>query len=227
MNAVQVMRQRAQGRQSKTTPQQTVTTKILQSSSSRQTPRWFMSPRMIHGWFTGAGHGVAGMVSVSRNLVWRPVSVVRNRFWDWLLRRLRMGLGAWGFDWRNRYPTFNHDRYYSRSTTFYNRNSFYRGGARPGGAARIRGPWKQHTRRIARPFNGNAGRPRIRWTPRPERRPLWRFQRLRAWWRSEELLVTRQCQLGGGGRRRWVVAGRAAAGTGSRAFVMFQATCQI
>ena len=32
------------------------------------------------------------------------------------------GWGHWGFDWHDRYPIYNHDRYFSRSTTFYNRN---------------------------------------------------------------------------------------------------------
>ena len=50
------------------------------------------------------------------------------------------GWGHWGFDWHNRYALYNHDRYYSRSNTFYNRNNFYRGGgARGGFAARQHG----------------------------------------------------------------------------------------
>jgi hypothetical protein len=42
------------------------------------------------------------------------------------------GWGQWGFDWRNRYPIYNHDRYYSRGNTFYDRNGYYRGGGEPG-----------------------------------------------------------------------------------------------
>jgi len=42
------------------------------------------------------------------------------------------GWGQWGFDWRRGYPIYNHDRYYSRSNTFYNRNSYYRGGGERG-----------------------------------------------------------------------------------------------
>jgi hypothetical protein len=42
------------------------------------------------------------------------------------------GWGRWGFDWRNRYPIYNHNRYYSRSNSFYNRNSYYRGGGERG-----------------------------------------------------------------------------------------------
>jgi hypothetical protein len=43
------------------------------------------------------------------------------------------GWGSWGFDWHNHYAVYNNNRYYSRSTTFYNRNNFYRGGGERGG----------------------------------------------------------------------------------------------
>jgi Protein of unknown function (DUF3300) len=49
------------------------------------------------------------------------------------------GWGGWGFDWHNRYPLYNHGRYYSRSNTFYNRGNFYRGGGVRGGAYGARG----------------------------------------------------------------------------------------
>ena len=54
------------------------------------------------------------------------------------------GWGHWGFDWHNHYALYNRGRYYSRSRTFYNRNAFYRGGARGG----VRGGGA---------FNGNRG----------------------------------------------------------------------
>ncbi len=63
------------------------------------------------------------------------------------------GWGHWGFDWHNRYATFNHGRYYSGSRTFYNRNNFYRGGGVRGGVAR--GGVNSHPGAAARPFNGN------------------------------------------------------------------------
>jgi len=70
------------------------------------------------------------------------------------------GWGHWGFDWHNRYPIYNHDRYYSRSRTFYNRSNFYRGGGdrgrgldRPGGGDRGRG--FDRPAGGARPFNGD------------------------------------------------------------------------
>jgi hypothetical protein len=79
------------------------------------------------------------------------------------------GWGNWGFDWHNHYALYNHDRYYSRSTTFYNRNNFYRGGghggsygARDGGREEGRGGpeggrggFDNHPGAEARPFGGD------------------------------------------------------------------------
>ena len=73
------------------------------------------------------------------------------------------GWGRWGFDWHHRYPIYNHERYYSRSTTFYNRNTFYRGGGargfeRPGGAERSGGARPGGFERPSaapRPFSGD------------------------------------------------------------------------
>ena len=45
------------------------------------------------------------------------------------------GWGHWGFNWGGHYPLYNGGRYYSQSRTFYNRNSYYRGGGE-GGVAR-------------------------------------------------------------------------------------------
>jgi hypothetical protein len=58
------------------------------------------------------------------------------------------GWGHWGFDWHNHYAVFNHGRYYSHSTTFYNRNSYFRGGV--GRAETFNRPGA-----VARPFNGD------------------------------------------------------------------------
>jgi len=43
------------------------------------------------------------------------------------------GWGHWGFDWHHHYAIYNHERYYSQSRTFYNRNYYYRGGGGRGG----------------------------------------------------------------------------------------------
>jgi hypothetical protein len=38
------------------------------------------------------------------------------------------GWNHWGCDWHNHVVVYNNSRYYSHSTTFYNRNAYYRGG---------------------------------------------------------------------------------------------------
>jgi uncharacterized membrane protein YgcG len=47
------------------------------------------------------------------------------------------GWGRWGFDWQNRYAIYNHNRYYSTSNTFYNRNNYYRAGGDRGVATNV------------------------------------------------------------------------------------------
>jgi len=77
------------------------------------------------------------------------------------------GWGHWGFNWGGHYPLYNGGRYYSQSRTFYNRNSYYRGGGE-GGVARnmqrgmsgdrggaARGGVNGRTGAGARPFDGN------------------------------------------------------------------------
>ena len=92
---------------------------------------------------------VARMVSVSRNLVCRPVSLVRNRLRNRVVRRFWMGMAYCGSDWHNHVVLFNHVTYISRSRTFYNRRNFYRGGVARGGAFNRPGA-------AARPFNGST-----------------------------------------------------------------------
>jgi uncharacterized protein DUF3300 len=47
------------------------------------------------------------------------------------------GWGNWGFNWRGGYPLYGGGRYFSRSRTFYNRNSYYRGGGERGVARNV------------------------------------------------------------------------------------------
>jgi hypothetical protein len=68
------------------------------------------------------------------------------------------GWGHWGFDWHNHAALFDHGRYFSRSTTFYNRNNFYRGGGErgePGRGEAGRGEAFNHPGATARPFGGD------------------------------------------------------------------------
>ena len=99
MDAVQVMRQKAQEAGNlKSTPQQTVTdgwldTSIIQPASPDVVYVPAYDPWLVYGYPIVA---LAGMVPVSRNLVWRPVPLVRSRLRNRLLRRFRMGLGSLG-----------------------------------------------------------------------------------------------------------------------------------
>ena len=81
------------------------------------------------------------------------------------------GWRHWGSDWHHRVVTHDHDRYYSRSNTFYNRNSYYRGGEarggvnRGGGADRARSNEGRPPSENARERGGESNRPGA--TPRP------------------------------------------------------------
>jgi uncharacterized membrane protein YgcG len=150
MDAVQVMRRKAQDTGNlKTTPQQKVTEQdsaidiepadpdvvyvpaydpwLVYGYPIVAWPGWYPYPGI---WFGGpylsfgAGFGIGW---------WGGFG------WGW---------GHWGFDWHNHAVLFDHGRYFSRSTTFYNRGNFYRGGVgREGGF--------DHGRSAARPFDGD------------------------------------------------------------------------
>src|SRR5271157_3604408 len=73
------------------------------------------------------------------------------------------GWGHWGFNWHSHYVVFGGARYYSRSRTFYNRNSYYRGGGERGVARNVEhgGAYGAHGEvfnrpgATAKPFEGN------------------------------------------------------------------------
>ena len=126
MDAVQVMRQRAQEAGNlKTTPQQTVTdARLDRSSFSLPTPMSFTSPRMIRGWFTeipswrgrdGTRIPESGLAARTSRLEWASESA-SSAVLD--------GAGVTGDSiGMTDYAIYDHSRYYSRSNTFYNRNS--------------------------------------------------------------------------------------------------------
>jgi Protein of unknown function (DUF3300) len=66
--------------------------------------------------------------------------------WDWHL---------WGCDWHDRVVIFNHNAYYSRSNTFFNRSSYYRGGAAGGRATGGRSEAYYGAGSTLRTFNGD------------------------------------------------------------------------
>lgn len=139
MDAVQVMRQRAQQAGNlKTTPQQTVSTQgsdvVIQPADPQVVYVPAYNPWLVYGGPIGPWPG------------WYPYPGI----WyggPYLSFGLGFGIGFyggfgwgwnnWGFNWRGRYSMYNHGRYYSRSNTFYNRGSYYRGGGERGVARNV------------------------------------------------------------------------------------------
>ena len=141
MDAIQVMRQKAQdGRQLKTTP---TADRAVERFDDRDSPA---DPQVVYvpaydpwvdlwrpivawpGWYPYPGIWYGGpylSFGVGFGIGWYG-----GYGWGW---------SRWGFDWHNHYAVFNHTRYISHSTVFYNRDAYYRGGvargvvgARPG-----------------------------------------------------------------------------------------------
>jgi len=141
MDAVQVMRQKAeQAGNLKTTPQQTVTTQgstiVIQPAEPEVVYVPAYDPWLVYGypivawpgWYPYPGIWFGG-----------PYLSFGVPFGIGFFGGFGWGWPHWGFDWHHRYPIYNHTRYYSRSRTFYNRNTFYRGGGARGGAVGGRG----------------------------------------------------------------------------------------
>jgi hypothetical protein len=97
MNAVQVMRQRAeQAGNLKDTPQQTVANQGPDIAIQPTNPDVVYVPA-YDPWLVWISRtGVARMVSVSGDLVWRALPLVWIGLRNWIFWRLRMGLGALG-----------------------------------------------------------------------------------------------------------------------------------
>ncbi len=148
MDAIQVMRLRAQQAGTlKTTPQQTVETQgstiVIQPAAPEVVYVPAYDPGVVYGdpivawpgWYPYPG------VWYDDPYLWWGIGFEVGWFagWEW-------GWGHWGCDWHHRYGTLDHNRYHSRSTTFYNRNNYERGGgarseglSRSGAAARSSG----------------------------------------------------------------------------------------
>jgi hypothetical protein len=166
MDAVQVMRRRAQDAgKLRTVPQQTVATRGPDITIEPQDPNVVYVPAYDPwadygepvaawpGWYDYPGIWFGG-----------PNLSFGVGFGIGFFGGFAWGSPHWGFDWRNRSVMYNHNTYYSRSNTFYNRNRFYRGGTGPGGfrqgAGQGRGGFNREPGAAARPFNDNpqAGR---------------------------------------------------------------------
>jgi hypothetical protein len=159
MDAIQVMRQRAQEAGNlKTTQQQTVTTQdstiIIEPASPEVVYVPAYDPWVIYGapmvpwpgWYSYPGIWYDGPYP------WFGVGFGISWFggfgWGW---------HHWGCDWHDRGVVHDHNRYYSRSNTFYNRNNYYRGRDARGGVDRDRGDAHTRSNEGNRPPNANAG----------------------------------------------------------------------
>src|SRR6266478_6637750 len=159
IDAVQVMRQRAQEAGNLTsTPQQTVTTQdstiIIEPASPEVVYVPAYDPWVVYGgpivawpgWYPYPGIWYGGpYLSFG---VGFGIGYFGGYGWGW---------HHWGSDWRNRVVIHDHDRYYSRSRSFYNRNDYYRGGGERGGVNGDRGGDRARANEGNRPPNGNAG----------------------------------------------------------------------
>jgi uncharacterized membrane protein YgcG len=165
MDAVQTMRQRAQEAGNlKTTPQQTVTTQgstvVIQPATPDVVYVPAYDPWVVYGgpigpwpgWYPYPGIWYGG-----------PYLSFGVGFGIGFFGGFGWGWNNWGFNWGGRYPIYNHNRYYSRSTTFYNRNNYYRAGGQRGVATNVqRGIGADHggvynrPGATTRPFNGNT-----------------------------------------------------------------------
>jgi hypothetical protein len=134
MNAVQVMRQRAQAAGNlRSTPQQTVddqdSTITVEPTNTEVVYVPAYDPWLVYGdplvawpgWYAYPGIWFDG-----------PYLAFGLGFDIGFVGAFGWGWGQWGFDWHRRYPLYNHGRYYSRSNTFYNRDNYYRGGGERG-----------------------------------------------------------------------------------------------
>ena len=156
MDAIQVMRQRAQQAGTlKSTPQQTVITQgstiIVEPADPEVVYVPAYDPWVVYGypiepwpyWYAYPGIWYDGPA------LWFGVGFAIGWFggWGW-------GWGHWRCDWHDRNVNYNHNRYYSRSSTFYNRNNYYRGGGGTGGVNGARGGAPNAGNR---PSNGDIG----------------------------------------------------------------------
>jgi hypothetical protein len=141
MDAVQAMRQRAQQAGSlKTTEQQTVTSQdstiIIEPASPEVVYVPEYDPWVVYGgpieewpgWYEYPGIWYGGLYPSYG--VGFGIGFYGGYGWGWR---------HWGSDWHHRSITYDHDRYDSRSRTFYNRNNYYRGGEAHGEFSRDRG----------------------------------------------------------------------------------------
>jgi hypothetical protein len=152
MDAVQVMRQKAQDSGNlKSTEQQTVVKQgpaiVIQPANPEVVYVPAYNPWAVYGypvapwpyWYPTPGIWFGGpYLSFG---VGFGVGFYGGYGWGW---------HNWGTNWNNHVIVYNHNTYYSRSNTFYNRNNYYRGGGARGVANNVnRGINGDHARGYA------------------------------------------------------------------------------
>jgi len=163
MDAVQVMRQRAEEAGNlKSTPQQNVTTQDSTIEIEPANPEVVYVPA-YDPWLVYGGPIVAWPGWYPYPGIWYegPYLSFGVGFGIGYFGGFGWGWNRWGFDWHHRYAIYNHERYYSRSNTFYNRNAFNRGGGARGeafnrGGEGARGGAFNRPGATPRPFGGDA-----------------------------------------------------------------------
>jgi uncharacterized membrane protein YgcG len=157
MDAVQVMRQRAQTAGNlATTPQQTVATQDSNISIAPTDPDEVYVPA-YNPWSVYGGPVVAWPGWYPYPGIWfgGPYLSWGGGFGIGWFGGFGWGWGHWGFNWGGRYAMYGGGRYYSGSRTFYNRSSYARAAGARGGFNGARGGVYNRPGATARPFDGN------------------------------------------------------------------------
>ena len=160
MDAVQEMRRRAQEAGNlNSTPEQTVST---EGSDIQIEP---VSPEIVYvpaydPWIVYGGPILAWPGWYPYPGIWYdgPSLFFGGGFGIGFFGGYGWGWHHWGFDWHHHYAVHDHERYYSRSRTFYNRDRFYRGEGARGGYNR--------SENAPEPFAGDHGAARGYGEPR-------------------------------------------------------------
>ncbi len=130
MDAIQVMRRRAQEADNlNSSRQQTVTTADSDIEIEAVDPEVVYVPA-YDPWIVYGGPIVAWPGWYPYPGIWYdgPALFFGVGFGIGYYGGYGWGWHHWGSDWHHRVVIHDHERYYSRSTTFYNRNNYYRGG---------------------------------------------------------------------------------------------------
>jgi uncharacterized membrane protein YgcG len=129
MDAVQVMRRRAQqAGHLDSTPQQTVVTDDSEIEIEPVSPEIIYVPA-YDPWIVYGGPIVAWPGWYPYPGIWYdgPVIFFGVGYGTGFYGGYGWGWHHWGCDWHHHYAVHDHERYYSQSRTFYNRDRFYRG----------------------------------------------------------------------------------------------------